>query len=80
MRRAANNKASGSMHNLQELVDPGAADSTQSRLAALAAEEAEEVGEEEVKSAARVVLVTNSLPLKMRHDPEAGLTPLFSST
>ena len=63
MRRAA----STSMHNLQELMDPGGKDTMQARIAALEAEEAEAVDKTQ-----RVIIVCNSLPLKMRHDPEGS--------
>jgi len=67
MRRAA----STSMHNLQELVNPGDSTGMQSRLAAMGAE-AEEEGGEPVDKTERVIIVCNSLPLKMRHDPEGN--------
>ena len=63
MRRAA----STSMHNLQELMDPGGKDTMHARIAALEAEEADTVDNTQ-----RVIIVCNSLPLKMRHDPEGS--------
>ena len=63
MRRAA----STSMHNLQELMDPGGKDTMQARIAKLEAEEPDEVDKTQ-----RVIIVCNSLPLKMRHDPEGS--------
>ena len=65
MRRAA----STSMHNLQELVDPGGKDSMQARIAALEAEETEIIDKTQ-----RVIIVCNSLPLKMKADPEGAAT------
>ena len=65
MRRAA----STSMHNLQELVDPGGSDSMQARIAALEAEETEIIDKTQ-----RVIIVCNSLPLKMKADPEGAAT------
>ena len=57
------------MHNLQELTNPGASDGMQARLAAL---EAEEARENPVDNTERVIIVCNSLPLKMKHDPEGS--------
>lgn len=60
------------MHNLQELMNPGDSNGMQSRLAALAAEEEQE---NPVDNTERVIIVCNSLPLKMKHDPEVGGRP-----
>ena len=57
------------MHNLQEALNPGGSDTMQARLAALDAEETETVDKTE-----RVIIVCNSLPLKMRADPEGAAT------
>lgn len=65
MRRAA----STSMHNLQELVNPGPGGTMLDRIAQLEAEEAQGTS---VDQSERVVIVCNSLPLKMRHDPEGS--------
>lgn len=65
MRRAA----STSMHNLQELVNPGGKDSMQARIAALEAEETDIIDKTQ-----RVIIVCNSLPLKMKADPEGAAT------
>lgn len=55
------------MHNLQDLMDPGRKDTMQSRLAALEADDPGSVDKTE-----RVIIVCNSLPLKMKHDPEGS--------
>ena len=67
--------ASTSMHNLQEPMDPGGKDTMQARIAALEAEEAEAVDKTQ-----RVIIVCNSLPLKMRHDPEGSAARGHSCT
>jgi len=59
------------MHNLQELVNPGSEDGMQTRLAMLAAEEKEDTVDA-VPERERVIIVANSLPLRMRHDPEGS--------
>ena len=60
---------STSMHNLQELVNPGPGGTMLDRIAQLEAEEAQGTS---VDQSERVVIVCNSLPLKMRHDPEGS--------
>ena len=57
------------MHNLQELVNPGPGGTMLDRIAQLEAEEARGTS---VDQSERVVIVCNSLPLKMRHDPEGS--------
>ena len=52
------------MHNLQELVNPGPGGTMLDRIAQLEAEEAQGTS---VDQSERVVIVCNSLPLKMRH-------------
>jgi len=64
MRRAA----STSMANLQDALNPGGSGTMQARIDQLEAEEPEVVDKTQ-----RVIIVCNSLPLKMRHDPEGSV-------
>jgi trehalose 6-phosphate synthase/phosphatase len=60
------------MHNLQELVDPDAAKVADARLMALQQDEAYSGYATSVDKTERVIIVCNSLPLKMTHDPEGA--------